>query len=241
MRVKGIVRYDGSQFFGFQCQKSTDRTVVATISRALTKLGIEGKVVGSGRTDRGVHATGQVVHFDLPPYWRDLERLRSSLNRLLHPSIDFRRIVQVDREFHARHWAKRRAYRYLIAPPSTFTPFTANYLHFGEIERELVARALPILEGTHDFRYFMKTGSGPSSTVRTIFHARLYTRGELTVLSFEADGFLRAQVRMMVSFLLAISENRLTLYHLQEQLEGKARYLTTLAPPQGLYLCRVVY
>ncbi len=240
MRVKALISYDGSKFFGFQCQKSTDQTVIATIYRALQKLGIESKVVGSGRTDRGVHATGQVLHFDLPSYWSDLDKLLTMLNRHLHPSIHIRRITPVNKDFHARYWAKGRAYRYILTKRS-FSPFWAPYVTFFDYEDEPIAEAIKLFEGTHDFRYFMKTGSNTKTSVRTIYKATSYHYNDFFILYFEANGFLRAQVRMMVEFLLQISQNRLTRYHLQEQLEGKARYLTSLAPPNGLYLAKVFY
>ena len=240
MRVKSVISYDGSKFYGFQCQKSTDNTVTATIYRALQKLGISSKVVGSGRTDRGVHATGQVIHFDLPPFWSDLEKLHTMLNRHLHPAIHVRRILPVDENFHARYSAKRRAYRYILTK-RTFSPFLAPYVTFFDYNEELISHAIKLFEGTHDFQFFMKTGSDVKTSVRTIYKATTYTYGDFFVLYFEANGFLRAQVRMMVEFLLQISQDNFTIYHLKEQLEGQARYLTTLAPPNGLYLTRVIY
>ncbi len=240
MRVKAVISYDGSRFYGFQCLKGRRRTVTYEIYRALQKLGIKSKVIGSGRTDRGVHATGQVIHFDAPSYWSDKERLKSYLNRHLHPDIHFRRLDFVDESFHARYSAKRRVYRYILTK-KPYNPFESKYLLFEEFDEDAISHAIKAFEGRHDFRYFMKTGSDVKSTVRTIYKAKTYRYGDRFILYFEADGFLRAQVRMMVEFLLKISSDELTVYHLLEQLATKRRYLTSLAPPQGLYLAKIIY
>jgi len=81
MRVKAVISYDGSQYQGFQKQKSTKMTISTAIEEALASLQIDSPIVGSGRTDAGVHATGQVIHFELPDFWNDLEKLKLNLNR----------------------------------------------------------------------------------------------------------------------------------------------------------------
>ena len=84
MRVKAVVSYDGSHYKGFQKQKSTNNTITYKIEKALSSLKIDDNIVASGRTDAGVHATGQVIHFNIPEYWHDLEKLKLNLNRKLH-------------------------------------------------------------------------------------------------------------------------------------------------------------
>ncbi len=241
MRTKAIVAYDGSRFLGFQCQKHSSNTVMGAFYRALRKVGIKSKAVGSGRTDRGVHATAQVIHFDIPPYWHDLTRLQTYLNRHLAPYIEIKKLSPTPPDFHARYSAKRRAYRYILSQ-KPLSPFLAAYKHYQKIaDKELLARALRLFEGEHDFGMFMKTGSDTKSSVRTIYRARLYEYKDDIILYFEANGFLRAQVRMMVDFLLKIAQDELTLWQLRMQLAGKERFSTTLAPPSGLYLCRIIY
>jgi tRNA pseudouridine38-40 synthase len=240
MRAKAVIAYDGSKFYGFQSQKSTERTVVGALRKALGTLGINSEVVGAGRTDRGVHATAQVVHFDLPGYWSDLSRLRHYLNATLHPAIHIRRLHFVPEVFHARYCAKRRGYRYILSTKE-FSPFMAHYVTYTHFDPKKITRAVHILQGYHDFRFFLKRGSDTKSTIRTIYRATSYRHKDFFVLYFEADGFLRAQVRMMVDFLLAIGRGEASEAELLEQLRGITRHRTTLAPPQGLYLCRVVY
>ena len=241
MRIKAIIAYDGSRFEGFQSQKHTPHTVVGTIRRALRRLGIEERVVGSGRTDRGVHATAQVIHFDLPSSWQDLNKLHSYLTRYCAPYIQFKRLYTVSSSFHARYSARKRAYRYILThrPPSCFEAAYVTY--HPPFDAAIVQKALDRFVGRHDFSYFMKSGSDTKSTLRTIYHAKLYRHGDKSVIYLEADGFLRAQVRMIVDAVLKVARGELTDIHLQEQLALTKRHSTTLAPPNGLYLCRVLY
>jgi tRNA pseudouridine38-40 synthase len=242
MRVKAVVAYDGSAFLGFQSQATTPRTVSGALARAAARLGIHSPLVGSGRTDRGVHATGQVVHFDLPSHWHDeLPKLRTMFNRLLAPRIHFKHIAPVREDFHARFDARRRIYRYLLKRHEP-TPFEAPYcLHVPDLATEGLAEALARFEGRHDFAYFHKKGSDPGSTVRTLYRARLERFGRYTILYLEADGFLRSQVRMITAAALACMRGELTLHQIDRQLAGLERHTTLLAPPQGLYLARVIY
>ena len=113
MRVKAVISYDGSAYFGFQKQKSTTKTITTTIEKALISLGIKSSIIGSGRTDAGVHASGQVIHFDLPYFWQDLDKLKLNVNRKLS-DIQFKNISKVEDDFHARFDAKRRTYRYVF-------------------------------------------------------------------------------------------------------------------------------
>ena len=114
MRVRATIAYDGSQFFGFQIQPDKP-TVVSALQDVLQSVGIDSKVVGSGRTDRGVHATGQVIHFDLSPYWQRLSKLQSHLNSKLE-AIYIKDISKVESNFHAQYDAKQRVYRYIFKP-----------------------------------------------------------------------------------------------------------------------------
>ncbi len=241
MRIKVTLSYDGSRFDGFQSQKHTKNTVMHALYEAFGKLGIKSKIVGSGRTDKGVHATRQIIHTDLPSFWSDLEKITRYLNRYLHPAIHIRKVERAPEDFHARYSARKRAYRYILSCEN-FDPFRSHYVTFIEnVDRAALRKSIKLFEGTHDFGYFLKTGGGSESSVRTIYKAYSYSFDEYTILYFEANGFLRAQVRMMVDFLLKISKKELTLSQLREQLEKKVRHSSTLAPPNGLYLCNVIY
>lgn len=241
MRIQGILAYDGSVFEGFQRQKRTENTVVQTFERALHSLGISGPVTGSGRTDAGVHATGQSIHLDLPPHWQDqsLEKLRRHLNGKLE-AIFVKHLRAVSEDFHAQYDARERIYRYVFRPhPSIFERKYVAELNPQDLGR--LQEALSLFQGTHDFRYFMKTGSDTRSSVRDIHKAYALQRRGYGFIYFHANGFLRAQVRMMIHAAAAVADGTLTLYELEEQLATAKRHCTGLAPPEGLYLARVLY
>ncbi len=241
MRVMAIIAYDGSAFYGFQRQTSTPQTVTGQIEAALRQLQIDTQIIGSGRTDRGVHATGQVIHFDLPDYWQDLEKLRTILNRRLE-AIQFRSLKQVHDNFHARFWAKRRRYRYLFSTED-ISVFERNYIaHYPcDFDLTLLNRALTLFQGTHDFQAFHKTGSEIHTTVRTVYKAFAYPNKNRFIIVFEADGFLRSQVRMMVEAAMSCARSMSDLETLKAQIDAKSGAVTKLAPAQGLYLAKIHY
>ena len=241
MRVKLTVSYNGSTFEGSQQQPHTEQTIIGTLQRALTRLKIDSKLVASGRTDRGVHATGQVLHCDLPDYWSDLPKLRRSLAHQLPSSIHIRRIEPVADDFHARYSAKRRVYRYILSDEEP-NPFEADFVTFvPSLDLERISAAMPLFVGTHDFSYFKKNGSDVTHHVRTVYKAFAYRHRGKSVLYFEANGYLRSQIRLMVGFILKISEGKLTNRELAEQLALEKCHTTRPAPHNGLYLARITY
>ncbi len=242
MRIRGVIAYDGTSFEGFQRQRRTDNTITQHFERALASLGISSRITGSGRTDAGVHASGQVIHFDLPSYWQDqsLEKLRIHLNRKMD-AIHVKHFSPVPPDFHAQYDAKERIYRYIgrIGEGSLFERNYTAQLPIADWEK--MRRALEAFVGTHDFSLFMKSGSDTRNFVRTIRKAYLFKDRRHYRIYFHADGFLRAQVRMMIHAAAAVSAGEISLEMLREQLETKRRHVTGLAPPQGLYLARVIY
>ena len=226
---------------GFQSQTSTENTVVGTLHAALKRIGIDAVPIGSGRTDRGVHATRQVAHIDLPPYWSDLKKLREMLNLQLPFSLRIRRIEPADETFHARYSARVRSYRYILKAGEP-NPFEADFVTFvPRLDEEAIIEAIGLFGGEHDFDLFKKTGSDTTHYVRTIFRAYAYRRRGYLILRFDANGFLRSQIRLMVGFLLRISEGKATQEQLAEQLACRTRHSSDLAPHNGLYLTRINY
>ena len=241
MRVKAVITYDGSVYQGFQKQTSTDKTVTSDIEKALRSLQIDSSIVGSGRTDAGVHATGQVIHFDLPEFWSDLDKLKLNLNRKL-TQIRFKHISSVSHDFHARFSAKKRLYRYVFKThkPSIFEQKYISY-YPADFDEALLTQALVLFEGEHDFSYFHKTGTVTHTTVREIYKTNYIQRNNYHYIYFQSNGFLRSQVRMMVEAAIQCARGEMTVKQLKEQIECQEKHTTRLAPPEGLYLAKINY
>ena len=241
MRVKMTIAYNGANFFGSQIQQETEETINGQVEKALSLLQVPVKVQASGRTDRGVHASKQVIHFDLPSFWSDLNKLQDSLGRILPKSIVIRRLEFIDDSFHARYSAKKRVYRYILST-QTPSPFSADLITYVDtLDIEKMAEAIKLFEGVHNFEYFKKSGSDTSNFERKIYKTRLYQHKGYIILYFEANGFLRAQIRLMVGFLLKISEDTYTKEQLQQQLNRERNFKLKPAPHQGLYLSNIKY
>ncbi len=236
MRICLILAYNGSHFLGSQTQKKSNNTVLGVLEHVLAQLGIREKVVASGRTDRGVHATGQACHLDLPDFWHDTLKLQRVLNEMLPKTIRVRSIKQVSSDFHARYSAKKRLYRYIIKEGAS-NPFEEGFVTFLEnIDFDAIAKNIKLFEGEHDFAFFMKSGSDVKSTVRTVYKTRAYRHKQYSVLTFEANGFLRTQIRLMVGALLQKNAQEI-----RELLACEKKHKIKPAPSNGLYLARIKY
>lgn len=236
MRVALTLSYNGTSYLGSQTQTETTNTIFGNFEKVLKQLGIKSKVVASGRTDKGVHASGQVCHFDLPPFWEDAQKLKRVLNEMLPSSIRVKSIKAVDDEFHARYSAKRRTYRYVIKAQES-NPFEADFVTFlKSVDFETIERNIKLFVGEHDFAEFMKTGSDTGSSVREVYKAFAYRHKEYIVLHFQANGFLRSQIRLMVGALLNLNEEQI-----QAKLECEKELKNRPAPANGLYLARINY
>lgn len=240
MRIKATIAYDGRKFKGFQKQKSTKNTITSNIEIALRSLGINDSIRGSGRTDAGVHATGQVIDFQVPPYWTDLKKLKIALNQKLD-HISIKRIEWVDDTFHARFSAKKRLYRYLFKT-STPSIFEQDYLsYYPPFNAEVLKEALKLFEGKHDFTNFIKTGSITHTNVREIYKTNYRKYKNYHIIYFEANGFLRSQVRMMVEGAMQVALNQWSKEALNKQLQLEEISMRKLAPAEGLYLAKITY
>ena len=190
MRCMLTLAYNGTHYLGSQTQTETSNTILGNLEKVLKKLGIESKIIASGRTDKGVHATGQVCHLDLPPFWSDLIKLKRVLNEMLPSSIHIKNIKKVPDDFHARYGAKRRVYRYIIKQ-SLSNPFEDEFITFDKSANfELLKENISVYIGEHNFISFMKTGSDSKSTTRVIYKAFAYKHKGYIILNFEANGFL---------------------------------------------------
>lgn len=198
MRLKLVFSYDGSKFQGSQTQPHKNG-VEDALGAALAHVGIFSKIISSSRTDKGVHANNQVACVECGEHFKDFTRLKALINRHAHPAIHVKFISRVKDGFHPRYDATARAYRYVINH-GEFSPFLSPYETFlPKFDLNLANELLALFVGEHDFSAFMKLGSDAKSPVRRITKAFCYARGERTIIIFKANGFLRAQVRLMVA------------------------------------------
>jgi tRNA pseudouridine38-40 synthase len=236
MRCSLKIAYNGTHFLGSQQQKESKNTVLGQLLIVLKQINITPKIVASGRTDKGVHATGQVCHIDIPEFWSDLVKLKRVLNSMLPPSISVVAIKKESDTFHARYDAKRRVYRYIIKNTNS-NPFENDFVTFlNKVDFQKLQKDMQLFVGEHDFRYFMRTGGGSDSSIREIYRSFAYRYKDYIVLNFEANGFLRTQIRFMVSSVLNLTQEQII-----EQLECKKRYKIKPAPSNGLYLAKIKY
>jgi len=236
MRVKVTLSYNGTHYLGSQIQTETTNTIMGQMQKVLTQLGIDSKIIASGRTDKSVHATGQVCHFDLPDFWHDTKKLKRVLNEMLPSSIHIKYISQVSDEFHARYSAKVRTYRYIIKKGQS-NPFEADFITFvSQLDILTITKNIQLFIGEHDFTSFMKTGSYTNSTTREVYKAFAYEHKTYLILNFQASGFLRSQIRLMVGALLTLNTDEI-----QKKLNNTSQKSLKPAPPNGLYLSKISY
>lgn len=245
--LKLILEYDGSSFFGFQRQPHHP-TVQEELETALSKLlGRRTKIKSaSGRTDSGVHAACQVVHF-LTPSRMDCARLRQGLNALLPGTVAVRDVCEMPAGFHARYQAKSKVYEYRIWNDPVRSPLRGvRAHHFPErLDLQGMRRAARTLRGRHDFRSFsVSNGKGGvrKNTVRTVKRLEFKKEGSLLRFRIEADGFLHHMVRRIVGTLLEVGRGQRAARDLPRILRAHdPRLAGATAPAVGLTLLDVTY
>lgn len=236
MRCALTISYNGTNYLGSQIQTQTSNTILGNLENVLLQLGIDCRVIASGRTDKGVHATGQVCHIDLPDFWTDLGRLQKVLNQMLPKSIHIKTIKRVSNNFHARYDAKKRIYRYIIKDTGD-NPFENDFVTFTtSLDFQKIKNNISLFIGEHDFKQFMKTGSEINSSTRIIYKAFTYRYKGFIILNFEGNGFLRSQIRLMVGALLQLDSTEIL-----QHLECTNKYNIKPAPCNGLYLAKIKY
>ncbi|CCI81217.1 tRNA pseudouridine(38-40) synthase TruA [Lactobacillus hominis] len=245
-RYKMKMTYDGHLFHGFQIQPN-QRTVQGEIEKALLKMTKGQRVVvhGSGRTDAGVHAKGQVIHFDYPGKI-PAKNMMMALNSLMPRDILFTESEIVDKDFHVQYSTKGKWYRYIVDQHHFTDPFkrfyTGHYPYPVEIEKMKIA-AQDLL-GEHDFTSFAASGGQIIDKVRTIYYVNIESKPEdkEIVFDFIGNGFLYNMVRIMVGALLEIGNGKRPVHDLQRVIAAKDRQeVRTTAPASGLYLYHVFY
>ena len=239
------VAYDGIGFMGWQ-RHGDQATVQLALERALGAVfGVDVRVAGSGRTDRGAHANGQVASARLPAITTDLDLVVTEVNAALPQAVKIRDLREVGDEFHARDSAVAKHYRYLIWTEASLPAEREGRV--WHVRRPLklapMQAACAVFVGRHDFASFAKKPNFErASTTRTVSHAELWRDGPLLVFDIHADGFLYKMVRNIVRALAKVGEGRLDADGLGRILAARDRKAAPgTAPASGLYLERVFY
>lgn len=246
MRLKLTLAYDGAAFRGWQSQPGGGG-VQDVLQSALTRLAGGGavSVQGSGRTDAGVHALGQVAHADVPDGRGGAAFWSHALNRVLPPAVRVLRAVRAPGDFHARYGATGKTYDYLLWTGAVLPPHLAGRAwHVRPAPAVRVLRqAAGVLRGRHDFRGFAANRGTPvHDTRRHLRRLSVTVRGPEIRLRFEGDGFLYKMVRMLAAAMVQVAQGKGTPADLRARLTGRATGLPrAVAPADGLYLVRVVY
>lgn len=243
--IKLTLQYDGTRYAGFQRQPN-GVTIQEKIESALRRTtGDEALKIGAaaGRTDAGVHARGQVVHFRTESRI-PIDRWPFALNQHLPEDIVVVGAEAVSDEFHARYWAVSKRYRYTIEHAPFQSPMTRLYAYHWakELNVDLMRRAAHLIEGTHDFAAFRSTGGSAKTSVRTVSHLDLTTAGALIHIDIAADGFLYNMVRIIAGTLLEAGAGRRTLDTVKRALEtGQRTFAGKTLAAHGLSLEEVTY
>jgi tRNA pseudouridine38-40 synthase len=243
VNIKLTIEYDGTRYRGWQVQACGD-TVQGVVEKAVsTFLGAPTRVTGSGRTDAGVHALGQVANFisdkDLEP-----RRVARALNALTPDDITITSVDIAPDSFDARRQGRSRVYQYRILNRATPSPFHLKYAWHVHDALDIPAMrdAIMCLQGEHDFSSFRAAGCDASHPIRTVYRVSLDQSGELVVFTIEATAFLRHMVRNIIGTLVEVGRRQRTPRSFAELLEMRDRTKAGLkAPARGLFLLEVKY
>lgn len=240
------ISYDGSDFYGFQRQKNL-ATIQGEIEKALkTILQEDVEIVASGRTDAGVHAIGQVAHFDTTKNIKDLGKFVYSLNSLLPKSIDILKLEQVNDDFHARYSVHEKTYIYKIYLSKTNEPLKRKYFHICSYNLNVddMKESIKAIVGEHDFKAFCVENPQIKTTTRTIYDAHIEEKddGKEIDIYLTANGFLHNQVRSIAGTLVDIGRGRFKVEDMKKILDSKDHQKAgKTLDGCGLYLYKVAY
>jgi len=242
INYKITIQYDGSDFHGWQIQYK-GRTVQGDIEKALSVIypGEKITLIGSGRTDAGVHALGQMAHINLPPKLSS-EKLLQALNGNLSQDVRIIQLEEVDADFHARFSATAREYEYHMV--KHFSPVTRNYTTSlkWKVDSKLLNECVNILLGEHDFTSFCKATAEVDQKTCIVHSANWEESDEILIFKIRANRFLQHMVRYLVGTILEVARGRYSLRDFKLLLDNeKTEAVILRVPAQGLFLKQVYY
>lgn len=239
-----LIQYDGTRYKGWQSQNSTEETIQGKFTAVLSRMAGEAvEVIGSGRTDAGVHAMGQVANFHMQE-GHTTDEILDYLNHYLPEDIAVCRVEEVDERFHSRYQAKNKTYLYRIHTGSVPEVFARKYVYDYRttLSAERMRKAAELLLGTHDFKSFCGNKKMKKSTVRTIYEIRIEELPEEIRLYYTGDGFLQNMVRILTGTLIEIGDGRREPEDIRMMLKARDREAAGYtAPACGLTLFSVSY
>ena len=249
------IAYNGQRYYGWQIQTETEFTIQGQLNKAFqATTGLKNfKTIGSGRTDAGVHAFGQIVLFETENNLPE-EVFFKGVNQQLPNDIKIIEVEKTNHQFHPIFTAKSKIYQYVITKQG-LPPFFSGlaYKYSKSLDFELLKNGIQLFLGKHDFQNYFCVGTEVSSTIREIFEVSLNEidefdfegvklKGDFLLFEFEGSGFLKQQVRLMIGALLALNEKKLSLNDLENSLKlPVSKRLWAVAPAEGLYLKQVKY
>ena len=244
-RYQILVEYVGTNYRGWQIQKK-GLTIQGVLQNKISKLLKDKiKVVGSGRTDAGVHAIAQSAHFDCKNLIHNKEKFLKSINHFLNKKmIAVTNIKKKNKNFHARFSAKERIYKYVIL--NQISPPVLNYGRGWHIMKKLDVKSMKKggkkLLGTKDFSTFRASSCNAKSPIRTMKEVNIKSKNNKIIIEFRSQSFLQQQVRSMVGCLKYLGEQKWTIKEFDKVLKSKKRELcAAIAPSTGLYLKKILY
>jgi len=244
--IKLVLEYDGSRYDGWQKQGNTDNTIQGKLETILLKwTGENIEIHGSGRTDAGVHARGQVANFHVDSkICPDAKTAMEYLNRYLPEDIRILEAEEAEDRFHSRLWATRKTYAYVVDTGEKKSVFERKYVYgLGEkVNIEAMRKAAELLVGEHDFKSFCSNKKMKKSTVRRLDSIEIKEDGTKIVLEYTGNGFLYNMVRILTGTLLEVGMGKRKPEQMTEILLAENREAAGMtAPPEGLFLMSVEY
>lgn len=241
--IKLTIEYDGKCYNGWQKQPNK-LNIQGEIERAIYNITKEEvDLIGSGRTDAGVHALGQVANFKTNSQI-SIEKLPLAINSQLKNSIVIKEAEEVNERFHSRYNAKRKTYRYIINNSKCGTAIYRNleYSYPFKLDAEKMKQASKYFEGEHDFKAFKSSGTSSKNSVRTIYKAIVKQEGEKIIIELTGNGFLYNMVRIISGTLLDVGLGKIQPEEIPDMIESKDRQRAgKTLPAHGLYLVEVKY
>lgn len=242
--IKMIIEYDGSRYLGWQRLGDSDKTIQGKLEAVISEMvGVSTEIIGSGRTDAGVHARGQVANFKTESMM-SLDEMQNYINHYLPGDIVVKKIFQVDDRFHSRYNVRGKKYIYYVWNHVVPSAFDRKYSYYfpENLDIRKMEEACKLLIGTHDFIGFSSLKKSKKSTIRTIDDISITRDGNMLQFTFIGEGFLYNMIRIIMGTLLDIGTGKMAQQDIENIFMNKVRSEAGITvPPNGLFLEEVYY